>query len=313
MIRLISALLTLITCSVYASETYFTTGPAVETIAGLKDCGNRSRVSAVGTIESDDGQQWTVPADTHFQTAPHATDLYNECGGNTLNSVTELDLKKVPLMDAGGDEEFIAYIFADNYFELSVNGTLLAVDPVPFTPFNSNVVRFKAQRPLSVAIKMVDWEENLGLGSEKNRGSNYHPGDGGLVAHFKDTDGNTVGITDANWKAQTFYTAPLADRDCLVINGSIRDSSQCSTDGPQDATEYSAAHWQIPADWTSPIFDDSEWPQATTFTNDTVGVNNKKAYTNFTEVFDAKGADAEFIWSTNLVLDNVVLLRTTFN
>jgi hypothetical protein len=60
-----------------------------------------------------------------------------------------------------------------------------------------------------------------------------------------------------------------------------------------------------------PAFNDSVWPSAVTFTNDTVGVNNKKAFTNFTEVFDTPGADADFIWSSNLVLDNLVLLRTT--
>jgi hypothetical protein len=72
-----------------------------------------------------------------------------------------------------------------------------------------------------------------------------------------------------------------------------------------------AAHWAVPSDWMMPAFNDSVWPSAVTFTNDTVGVNNKKAFTNFTEVFDTPGADADFIWSSNLVLDNLVLLRTT--
>ncbi len=47
-----------------------------------------------------------------------------------------------------------------------------------------------------------------------------------------------------------------------------------------------------------------------TFTNDTVGVDNKRSYTNFTDIFDGSRADAEFIWSSNLVLDNLVLMRT---
>ena len=214
-------------------------------------------------------------------------------------------------MDAGGTEEFTAYIFADNYFELYVNGTLLTTDEVPFTKFNSNVVRFTAERPVTLAVMMVDWEENLGLGSEDNRGKAYHPGDGGLVAHFQDANGETVSITDANWRAQTFYTAPLNDRSCLIVDGQTRDSSACSEDGVDDATGYSAAHWATPTDWMMPDFDDSVWPNAVTFTNDTVGVNNKSAYTNFEDIFDTPGADAEFIWSSNLVLDNLVLLRTT--
>lgn len=47
------------------------------------------------------------------------------------------------IADAGGIEEFTTDIFADNYFELYVNGQLIAIDPVPFTKFNANLVRFK--------------------------------------------------------------------------------------------------------------------------------------------------------------------------
>lgn len=42
-------------------------------------------------------------------------------------------------------------------------------------------------------------------------------------------------------------------------------------------------------------------------------MRGKPSYTNFTEVFDAPGADARFIWSSNLVLDNLVLLRKTID
>ena len=78
------------------------------------------------------------------------------------------------------------------------------------------------------------------------------------------------------------------------------------------AATFSAAHWPLPDDWVMSEFDDSIWPAASTFTNDTVSVDNKRAYTNFTEVFDTPGADADFIWSSNRVLDNLVLLRKTF-
>ncbi len=42
-----------------------------------------------------------------------------------------------------------------------------------------------------------------------------------------------------------------------------------------------------------------------------VGVDNKKAYTNFTAQFDNPSNDAQFIWSTNLILDNEVIVRKT--
>lgn len=297
---------------IVAQEATFTTGLATEINPGLFDCGPRTRTSAVGEIASDDGTVWTVPALTNYGKVSFAPDLYNECGGEKLSSSSEIDLNNIPLMDAGGSEEFTAYIFADNYFELYVNGNLLAVDEVPFTQFNSNVVRFMADRPVTLAIKVVDWEENLGLGSENNRGKAFHPGDGGLVAHIQDSSGETVAITDKSWRAQTFYTSPLNDRSCLVVDGQTRDSSACSDEGVDDATGFSAAHWAVPSDWMMPTFEDSIWPAATTFSNDTVGVNNKKAFTNFEDIFDTPGADADFIWSSNLVLDNLVLLRKTF-
>lgn len=308
---LTTAILFAVSPIAFAQEPSFTTGPAETINPGLIDCGRGSRISPVGEIKSDDGTIWTVPAATNFETATKAADLYNECGGTKLRSFAELDVTDVPLMDAGGSEEFTAYIFADNYFELYVNGKLLAVDPVPFTPFNSNVVRFSAERPVTIAVMMVDWEENLGLGSEANRSSSHHPGDGGLVAHIQNAKGETVALTDASWRAQTFYTAPLKDRNCLVVSGQLRDSSACDEQGVNDATGFSAAHWTVPENWMMPGFDDSIWPYASTYTNDTVGVDNKQSYTNFVDIFDAPEADADFIWSTNLVLDNLVLLRKT--
>ena len=44
-------------------------------------------------------------------------------------------------------------------------------------------------------------------------------------------------------------------------------------------------------------FDDSSWPSATVYSNDTIGVNNKPAYMNFSVLFTNK--KAKFIWSSN--------------
>ena len=164
-----------VAASASAQEASFSTGPATQIDAGLIDCGRGSRPSALGEIVSDDGTLWTVPAATQFDSAPKATDLFNECGGSELASIADLDVKSVPVVDAGGNEEFMAYLFADNYFELYVDGTLLAVDPVPFTPFNSNVVRFTAERPLALCNMTIDWKENLRLGFENNQGQSLPP------------------------------------------------------------------------------------------------------------------------------------------
>lgn len=298
---------------VIAQDVTFSTGPATTVIDQLIDCGPRSRPSAVGEIVSEDGKTRIVPAQTHFQAGPLAPDLYNACTGVEPASLAEVDVAAVDVIEAGGTEGFVAYIFADNYFELYVNGTLIAIDPVPFTPFNTSIVKFRADRPVTLAIKGVDWEENLGLGSEAGRGSPYYPGDAGIVIHVQDDMGNTVALTDDRWRAQTFYTGPIMDRGCLVANGQTRDSSACSTASASDGTGFSAAFWDIPETWMMPDFDDSAWPAAVAYSNSTVGVKNKPAYTNFTSIFDAPDADASFIWSSNLVLDNLVLMRWTID
>lgn len=309
----LAALSGLVAVPVAAQEVAFSSGAATTVIKGLIDCGPGSRPSAVGEITSEDGVTRVVPAETEFQTGPKAFDLYNACAGVKPATLSEVDLGAIKVVDAGGAEEFTAYIFADNYFELYVNGILVAVDPVPFTPFNANIVKFTADRPVSLAIKGVDWEENLGLGSENGRGSPYAPGDAGIVMQVQDAQGQTVALTDDSWRAQTFYVSPISDRACLIANGQLRDSSACSTDAVTDGTGFSAAFWDIPQGWMKPEFDDSDWPIAVTFTNETVGVRNKPAYTNFTELFDDPSADAQFIWSSNLVLDNLVLLRGTID
>ena len=204
-----------------------------------------------------------------------------------------------------------AYIFADNYFEMYINGVAVGKDNVPFTQFNSNVIRFKVRFPFTIALLLVDWEENLGLGSESNGGFSYHPGDGGVVAVFKDAENKTLAITGNNWKAQTFYTAPIIDLGCPTENGTARLSSNCSTQDSNNGSSYYALHWSKPPNWQAASFDDSSWPAASTFTNTTIGVNNKPAYTNFTDIFDDSSNDAQFIWSSNVILDNEVVVRYT--
>ena len=40
-------------------------------------------------------------------------------------------------------------------------------------------------------------------------------------------------------------------------------------------------------------------------------MDNKPAYTNFTNIFDDPTLNAQFIWSTNIYLDNEVIVRFT--
>lgn len=261
----------------------------------------RSRLSPVG-LKSADGKMFVVPADTRYEETFFATDLYNECNRVMPRSMSEVSISKVPVREIDPDGELVTgYIFADNYFELYVNGELVAVDPVPFTPFNSSIVRFKVNKPYEIAVKVVDWEEHSGLGSEQNRGNRFHPGDGGFIASFSDGT-----VTSSDWHAQTYYTSPIYDLACVEEKGSQRLSDKCSSQAVDDASNAYSLHWDIPENWQTSR-DYSAWPKATGFTEAEIGVNNKKAYMNFREKFT--GAGAGFIWSSNLVLDNLVLLR----
>jgi hypothetical protein len=288
------------TNTTYTGTGSVTQGVAKTTISSLYSCAG-GRVTAVGTITSTDGKIWTVPAENNFSTGPKLPDLYNECNGKTPAYMAQVDTASIPttIIDADG-EVITGYLYGDNYYELYVNGKLVGVDAVPFTPFNSSFVKFKAKRPIKYAIKLVDWEENLGIGSEANGGDAYHAGDGGFAAKF--SDGSS---TSTAWKAQTFYIAPLASPNCVTETGTSRISSSCNTIGA-GANAY-ALHWTVPTNWYASDYDFSSWPSASTFTEAEVGV--KTAYTNFSTQFSG----AKFIWSNNLILDNLVLLRFNGN
>lgn len=297
----------------YSGTGSITQGLAETTVTNLLSCG---RIAGLGTITSTDNMVWTVPADVNYtdSSLPFASDLHNPCNGNTYNNTAEAvaALSDADIVEIDADGEVItAYVFADNYFEMYINGVPVGKDNVPFTQFNSDIVRFKVNAPFTIAMKLVDWEENLGLGSEDNGGAAYHPGDGGMVAVFKNASDEVVTITDASWKAQTFYTAPVKSLSCLSESGTTRSSANCDDSDSSDGTSYYGVHWAVPTDWTAAAFDDSDWPSGTTYTNNTIGVDNKSSYTNFTDIFDDSANDAQFIWSTNVVLDNEVIVRKT--
>lgn len=299
----------------YQGTASVTQGVATTVVTSLYTCPN-SRIPGTGTITANDNTTWTVPAVVDFADAafPFASVLHNPCTGATYanagDALAALDGSDVVEVDPNGDL-ITGFIFADNYFQLWVNGVPVGKDDVPYTQFNSNIVRFRVNRPFTLAMLLVDWEEHLGIGTEANGGFSHHPGDGGVVVVLKDDQGQIIATSGADWRAQVYYTAPVMDLTCPQEVGAQRLSSVCSTQDSNDGSAYYALHWPRPADWTSPSFDDTAWPQATTYTNAQVGVNNKPAYTNFTDIFDDPVHDAAFIWSTNLVLDNEVLVRHT--
>jgi len=250
-----------------------------------------------GTVIAVDGSQWTVPAETNQGLG--AVDMYNSCTsrGDNPNYLSQL---KTVVVDADG-EEITATLFGDNYFELYVNSRFVVRDNITFIPFNSSSVRFKARYPMTIAVKMVDWETHLGLGMEYE---SYNVGDGGFIASF-----SNGAMTDEKWKVLPVYLAPLDNPGCVVEDKSGNpDSSACSIK-PQCATSNPnscrALHYKVPTDWTLPNFDDSNWQTATLYK--AADVTNDPSYVNYASRF----GKAQFIWSRNLKVDNLVLARFT--
>jgi hypothetical protein len=86
---------------------------------------------------------------------PTAPDLYNPDGNKYATSaaaVAAFDASKIVEIDTAG-EVITGYVFADNYFELYVNGVAVGKDAIPFTDFNSHLVKFKVKRPFTIAMK----------------------------------------------------------------------------------------------------------------------------------------------------------------
>ena len=301
-----------------------TQGVATKIIAtNLTKCAHTNpkmnvRVAAVSEIVATDGTVITMPAKTALQQGgniPLSHDLYNECNQVTPKNSAEVSTANVPVIEVDPDGEVITgFIVADNYYEMYVNGKLVSVDNTPYTPFNSAIVKFKVKRPYTMAFLLVDWDEHQGIGMEvfpvpvTPKTNKYYPGDGGLVAKFSDGT-----VTDSTWKAQTFYIGPLVDPKEVVERGHIHDTPNLGgrthpyARRPTCEEKCYAVHYPIPANWQSPRFNDSYWPRAWEFTAQEIGVTNLPAYTRFPELFEG----ARWIWTRNLVLDNVVIARKT--
>jgi hypothetical protein len=268
------------------------------------------RVAAVGEITATDGTVITVPANTALQRkeGPLSYDLYNECNKVTPLNAAAVSTDKVPVHEIDADGEVVTgFIVADNYFELYVNGKLISVDNTPYTPFNSAIVKFKVKRPYTMAFLLVDWDEQLSLGVENmaRLKDSWYLGDGGLIAKFSDGT-----VTDSSWKAQTFMVGPLDTPDDVVEKGNLHFFDKLgrtypSVKKPVCREDCYMVHYAYPKNWQSRTFNDSNWPRAYEYTDREIGVTTLTAYTRYPEFFEG----ARWIWSSNLVYDNIVIAR----
>jgi hypothetical protein len=161
-------------------------------------------------------------------------------------------------------------VYADNWFMLYVNGRLVAVDPIQFTPHNVVSVDFLPEYPMTIAVLAKD---NADPKTAMEYGTSI--GDGGFCLKFADGI-----VTNATWKAKNFFHGP--------VNG--------DTANPKVIQE------PLPANWWATDFDDSAWKNAKEFTVEEV--DPKQPY------FENDFEGANFIWTDDIALDNTVIFRT---
>lgn len=188
---------------------------------------------------------------------------------------------------------FQAEVWADNWFELYINGKKVGQDSVPLTTersFNSEKIKFSAAYPFTVGILAKDYAENAS-GLEYIGKTNQQIGDGGVILQIRDLTRNLIiGATDRSWKSLVVNRAPL-NPECVT---SISPLTDCK--------------WQqisTPLAWSTKSFNDKKWLAATEYSKEEVGV--KDGYFNITW-----SPDSKLIWGSDLKLDNHVLLRKIF-
>lgn len=104
--------------------------------------------------------------------------------------------------------------------------------------------------------------------------ANTNIGDAGFILAFADGT-----VTDASWKAKCFSHGPVGG----------------------DTAAPRVVNTPLPDDWFAVDFNDGEWPAATEYAEADVGPKQP--------FYDADFANARFIWSDDLKLDNTVIFR----
>jgi len=163
-----------------------------------------------------------------------------------------------------------ANMYADNWFELYVNGELVAVDSISFILHNVVSVDLLPSYPMTVGVIAKD-NADPKTGMEY---ANTNIGDGGFILKFGDGT-----VTNGEWKAKRISRGPI-DRD---------------TKNPRVENE------PFPENWYGVDYDDRAWEKAREYT--VQQVDPKEPF------YDADFEGAKFIWTDDIELDNVVLFR----
>ena len=191
-------------------------------------------------------------------------------------------------------ETFSADVWADNWFEMRINGIQVAEDSVPITTersFNAESFTFEAERPFTIGLVAKDFIEN-DTGLEYIGIRRQQMGDGGVIAQIKDASGSTVAVTNADWQCHVIHTAPL-NKACESESDPVAGKGVCAFDISEE-----------PDSWDKAAFDASDWPLASVYTSDQVDPKLGYDEINWSE-------DAQFIWGPDLEQSNTILCRIT--
>lgn len=206
--------------------------------------------------------------------------------------IATLMLAAVPTI--GQAEPFVADVWADNWFEMRVNGLQVAEDSVPITTersFNAESFTFEAERPFVIGLVARDFIEN-DTGLEYIGTARQQMGDGGVILQVGNGSGETVAVSNADWQCLVIHTAPL-DKSCEDEANPVAGEGACAFEILDE-----------PDGWDTADFDVSDWPEADVYT--AAQVDPKMGYDEIAWV-DA----TQFIWGPDLEQSNTVLCRLT--
>lgn len=185
---------------------------------------------------------------------------------------------------------FQAEIWADNWFSLYINGKKVGEDSVSISTersFNSEKIKFTASYPLTIGVIAKDFIENSS-GLEYIGKPNQQIGDGGIIIQIRElATGKVIAYSSRDWKVFTVNKAPL-NPECVKSNNPLADCKSLIT--------------SIPSTWASTTFKDTSWKNASEYSREAVGV--KDGFFDF-----SWSPSASLIWSSDLKLDNTILLR----
>lgn len=195
---------------------------------------------------------------------------------------------------SGGAETFSADVWADNWFELRVDGVVVGEDSVSITTersFNSESFQFEAERPFVLGLVAKDFKEN-DTGLEYIGSRRQQMGDGGVILQIMDATGDTVAVSNTGWQCFETHFAPL-QKSCEDLDDPVAGEGACGFEA-----------YDEPAGWDAAGFDASNWANARAYSES--DVSPKDGYDRI-----SWDRSAQIIWGSDLEQTNTILCRLT--